>query len=137
MDVRLLRTCAEALTKQLELIMTKFLSVACTLLLITIAPATAVGDRQFNYQSAGTIDRVDLESGDIIIGDMLYRLSPNLLIHGKHKRAAARKDLRKGMKIGMNTYRGASYGGSDIYIHEIRILPDNFDLDRILNEDDR
>ena len=116
--------------------MRKLIALACTLLLITVAPVTAMGDRQFSYKSAGTIDRVDHESGDIIIDDMLYRLSPNLVIHGKHKKPAARKDLRKGMKIGMNTYRGASYGGSNIYIHELRILPDNFDLARILNEDD-
>ena len=90
----------------------------------------------YDYKIVGVIDRVDVQSGEIVIGDMLYHLSPNVLVRDAKNRSIKPQKLRQGSKMGANSYSGASYGSSDQYIHEIRLLPDNFDLNSISAKDD-
>ena len=113
--------------------MKKLTSIACALLMMSVASTAVFGGNRFDYQAGGTIDRVDFRNGVIIIDDWLYKLSPNLQIRDKRNNVAGRKHLKVGKKVGINTYGS----GSDLYVHELRILPDDFDLERALDENDR
>ena len=110
------------------------------LLLIALLPGLGVAGMDASishqYKILGVVDRVNLKSGEIVINDMFYRLGPSVIVRDKKNRIAKPGKLRQGSKIGANSYGGASYGASNQYIHEIRLLPDNFDLNSVSEDDD-
>ena len=116
--------------------MKKTIAILLMYLLTGFGAAGISAAADYDYKIVGVVDRVDVPSGEIVIGDMLYKLSPNILIRNEKNRIAKPNQLRQGSKIAANSYSGASYGASDQYIHEIRLLPDNFDLRSISAEDD-
>ena len=116
--------------------MKKTIAILLMYLLTGFGAAGISAAADYEYKIVGVVDRVNVQSREIIIGDMLYRLSPNIRIRNEKNQIAKPNELRQGSKIGANSYSGASYGASDQYIHEIRLLPDNFDLRSISAEDD-
>ena len=116
--------------------MKKTIAILLMYLLTGFGAAGISAAADYKYKIVGVVDRVDVPSGEIVIGDMLYKLSPSIRIRNEKNRIAKPNQLRQGSKIAANSYSGASYGASDQYIHEIRLLPDNFDLRRISAEDD-
>ena len=116
--------------------MKKTIAILLMYLLTGFGAAGISAAADYEYKIVGVVDRVNVQSREIIIGDMLYRLSPNIRIRNEKNQIAKPNELRQGSKIGANSYSGASYGASDQYIHEIRLLPDNFDLSSISTEDD-
>ena len=83
---------------------------------------------------AGTVDILKSGYTGIVIDDMSYRLSPNIVIHGNKGRIASRKDLKEGIKVGANL--SSSSGSSNKMIYEIWILPRTFDMEKFHGEDD-
>jgi hypothetical protein len=87
------------------------------------------------FQITGSVDRLDVNKGEIVIGDILYRLGPNIKVIGDKRHSSQSRSLRLGSKVGANSYAGASNGSSGQYIYEIRVFPDNFDLSKVAAED--
>lgn len=112
--------------------MNKSIAILLMYLLTGIGAAGISAAADYEYKIMGVVDRVDVQSGQIIIGDMLYQLSPNLRIRNEKNRIVKPNKLRQGSKIAANSY--SSDSGQKI--HEIRLLPDNFDLSSISAEDD-
>jgi len=73
------------------------------------------------FQMNGTIDRVDLKRGIIVINDMLWSLSMNVKVHSLNTEFSSIRTLRSGMKMGftMNSINGKNQ------ITEIWLLPNN------------
>jgi hypothetical protein len=109
--------------------MKAFFTAACLLVFLGTAGAADAPARKFRI--VGTLDRVDAEKGEIVIGDRLYRLSPNVSVSGEKRHGSGTRTLRLGSKVGANSYSGASNGSSGQYIYEIRVFPDNFDLSKV------
>ena len=116
--------------------MKKTIAILLMYLLTGFGAAGISAAADYDYKIMGVVDRVNLPSGEIVIDDAFYQLGPNIRIRNEKNQIAKPNELRQGSKIGANSYSGASYGASDQYIHEIRLLPDNFDLRRISAEDD-
>lgn len=112
--------------------MKKTSAILLMYLLTSIGPAGVSATPDYEYKIMGVVDRINVEFGEIVIDDMLYRLSPNVLVRNEKNKIAKPKRLRQGSKVGANSYGSASTQ----YIHEIRLLPDNFDLGAISAEDD-
>jgi hypothetical protein len=108
-------------------------TAACLLTWIGTTGAADVPGRKF--QITGTVDRVDVKKGEIVIGDKLYRLGPNVQVSGDKKHGAQSRTLRHGTKVGANSYQGASNGSPGQYIYEMRVFPDNFDLSKVAAKD--
>ncbi len=88
------------------------------------------------FQITGTVDRVDVNKREIVIGDTLYRLGPNVKVSGDKKHGSESRTLRLGSKVGANSYQGTPNGSSGEYVYEIRVFPDSFDLSKVAAEDD-
>jgi hypothetical protein len=111
-------------------------SLLCLFLLACTAVAGAADTQRHKYQIVGTLDRLDLAGGAVVIGDMLYRLGPNIVIRDPKGRIIEPRKLREGNKVAANRFRGASDRSSGQYIYEIRVFPDNFDLGKVAADDD-
>jgi len=110
-------------------------SLLCLFLLAWTAVAGASDAQRHKYPIVGTLDRLDLAGGVVVIGDMLYRLGPNIVIRDAKNRIVEPRKLREGSKVAANRYRGASDGSSGQYLYEIRVFPDNFDLGKVAADD--
>ncbi len=51
----------------------------------------------------GTIDRVDIKTGEIVIGDSYFVLASNVKVYALNGAPASAKSLKKGMDIGYST----------------------------------
>ena len=112
--------------------MNKSIAILLMYLLTGIGAAGISAAADYEYKIIGVIDRVDVQSAEIVIGDMLYQLSPNIRIRDKKNRNVKPNKLRQGAKIAANSY--SSDSGKQI--HEIRLLPGNFDFRSVSAEDD-
>jgi len=112
--------------------MKKTIAILLTYLLTGFGAAGISAAADYDYKIMGVVDRVDLPSGEIVIDDGFYQLGPNILIRNEKNQIAKPNELRQGSKIGANSYGDTS----GQYIHEIRLLPDNFDLRGNSAEDD-
>ncbi len=101
-----------------------------TLPMLSYAEGTAP---RFEY--AGTIDRMDAGSDVVIIGDMPFRFSPGIVVRDRRQNAVSTEKLHSGMKVGVKTYIREGQSDPIHYVHEIQILPDNTNLDAIMDDD--
>lgn len=110
--------------------MKTFIYIAALLMAVAVTPVASAGKRSMpEFEAAGTIDRLDLKSGEIVVGDIFYRLGQNLIIHDEKGRLGGRKLLSEGVKIGISpTSAGASRSQT---IYEVWVLPKDYDLDAI------
>ena len=111
-------------------------SLLCLIVLAWNTLAGAADTQRHKYQIVGTLDRLDLAGGEVVIGDALYHLGPNVVVRDAKNRIAASRKLREGSKVAANSYRGGSGRSSGQYIYEIRVFPDNFDLGKVAADDD-
>lgn len=95
--------------------------------------AVYAGEQSYPFTLAGKVDILKSGYKGIVIDDMSYRLSPNIVIHGEKDTIASRRDLKEGIKIGANLSSSSSPGKM---IYELWILPGNFDISGFNNEDD-
>ena len=72
------------------------------------------------FQRVGILDAVQLDRQVIIISDIPYSLSNNLIVHSTTSYSAPTSQLRLGAKIGYNMAR------SGRLITEIWLLPSNY-----------
>jgi len=112
--------------------MKKTIAILLMYLLTGFGAAGISAAADYEYKIMGVVDRVDVQSGKIVVDDGLYQLSPNLRIRNEKNQLVKPSKLRQGSKIAANSY--SSDSGQQI--HEIRLLPDNFDLRSISAEDD-
>ena len=112
--------------------MKKTIAILLMYLLTGFGAAGISAAADYEYKIVGVVDWVNVQSGKIIIGDITYHLSPNVLVRDKKNRIVKPNKLRQDSKVGANSYSG----DSGQQIHEIRLLPDNFDLSSIAAEDD-
>lgn len=73
------------------------------------------------FQRVGTIDSVQAEEQRLIIGDLAYSMSSNLIIHSPRAYSVPQSNLRAGGKIGFKLVRG-----DERMITEIWLLPDDY-----------
>ena len=80
------------------------IGISLLLNLVIAPPAISVEAAGFSpsttreFQRAGTIDRVDVRAGEIVINDTLYELARNVSLH-----SGGSSTLRTGMRVGFNT----------------------------------
>lgn len=82
------------------------------------------------FSMSGTINRIDIKRGDIIVSDLFLKLSMNVKVHSLNTEFSSVQTLRNGMNIGfeMNSINGRSH------VAEIWILPDNYTPNEVANE---
>lgn len=103
------------------LIQTK--SLVLLILLSFSATATTLPDYYPKVISmSGTIDRIDIKRGEIVVNDMPWRLSMNAKVHSLITEFSSIQTLRRGMKVG---FEMSSINGK-IQVAEIWILPDDY-----------
>jgi len=110
----------QALT-QLRHLAWKASGVLLILVPLSVSAVTLPDYYPEKFQKAGTIDRVDIRRGDIVINDSLKQLSMNARVHSLTTEFSSVQRLRAGMKIG---YATTSINGKS-QITEIWILSDN------------
>jgi hypothetical protein len=110
-------------------------SLLCLFLLAWTAVAGAADMQRHKYQIVGTLDRLDLADGKVVIGDILYGIGPNIVIRDAKGRIIDPRKLREGSKVAANRFRGASDRSSGQYLYEIHVFPDNFDLGKVTADD--
>ena len=69
------------------------------------------------------VDRVDLKNGLIVIGDIQFRLTSATRVYTPTGSSGTLQQLRKGMKVQVNTVE--PMGSGSPVISEIRIVPGN------------
>ncbi len=75
-------------------------SLLCLFLLAWTAVAGAADTQRHKYQIVGTLDRLDLAGGEVVIGDMLYRLGPNIVIRDAKGRIDRAQEASRGKQSG-------------------------------------
>lgn len=100
--------------------------VVSLLMLATTSIATA-GREIPDFEAIGTIDRLDFKSGEIVVGDMLYHLGQNLIIHDAKGRLGGRELLRNGVKIGISPMSAESGTSRSRTIYEVWVLPKDYE----------
>lgn len=88
---------------------------------LSVSAATLPAYYPETFQMHGTVDRIDIKRGEIVINDMFWSLSMNVKVHSLTTEFSSIQTLRLGMNIGfsMNTVNGKNQ------VAEIWILPDN------------
>ncbi|HHJ16844.1 MAG TPA: hypothetical protein ENJ80_09125 [Gammaproteobacteria bacterium] len=104
--------------------------IAVCLIALPMLSSAADTAREPRFEFAGTVDRIDTDNNVIIIGDMLFRISPSMTVIDTRQRPVDRKKLKLGMKVGINTYQ--SEAGR--YVHEMQILPSNANLEELMDD---
>ena len=73
--------------------------------------------------SYGTVDRLDMKQGLIVIDDRLMRISDNVIVHAKQSHAGdLLHEVRVGKQIGYRAEFTAGEGAVRWLLHEIWIL---------------
>lgn len=70
----------------------------------------------------GRVDRVNIKTGEIVIGDSYFVLASNVKVYALNGRPGSVKSLKKGMDIGYSTMPA---GGGQSAVTTIVILPGN------------
>jgi hypothetical protein len=87
--------------------------------LLLTAPLSAA-----DFAELGTIDKVDLKAGYLIVDDGQYALSPDVRVTSQDGRNVPLSSLQRGMKIAFNTGSpAASKRAGRGAITEVAILP--------------
>ncbi|KAF0193004.1 MAG: hypothetical protein FD165_107 [Gammaproteobacteria bacterium] len=76
-----------------------------------------------SFQSTGTVDRLDLSAGEVVIGDRLYRITTGTAVHTLRSNVSSTGALATGMLVGLDSIRdipGAPF------VTNIWELPDTF-----------
>lgn len=108
--------------------------MSALLLACSLSTPSVAGQYRFNH--AGTVDRVDRQSAEIVIDDMLYQIGQNVLLQDINNNIVSPDKLVANARVGLNLSQGNSPGGPGNTIYEIWILPDNFDLSTFNQDDD-
>ena len=77
------------------------------------------------FRMSGTLERLDLQSGVAVIGDMNMRLSDNVHVYTLSSRFSSVHTLHPGMKVGISI---SPRGGEMLLITDIWVLPDDYSL---------
>ena len=114
--------------------MKAFIYIAMALMAVATAPVTAAGKGLPEFAATGTVDRIDYTAGEIVIGDMYYRLGQNLIVHDQKGRLAGPQLLRRGVKVGVSPFSGGSGASGHQSVYEIWVLPKDYDLGETDND---
>lgn len=87
-------------------------SILCFLLLFlsfSVMARDDAGQLSKNYEVAGKVDHVNFSQSSIVIGDIVYHLSPDFILVqavGNGQQRVNPSSLKKGQWIGFNTIEG-------------------------------
>ena len=103
---------------------TKLLLTLVTTMVLGIAngaqlPAHYPSD---GFDRIGNVDSINLETREVIIEDMVYTLSDDVVLNSRSRSSDSLGRLIKGTKVGFNF----SNAGSNSYIREIWLLPSSY-----------
>lgn len=103
---------------------TKLLLTLVTTMVLGIAngaqlPAHYPSD---GFDRIGNVDSINLETREVIIEDMVYTLSDDVVLNSRSRSSDSLGRLFKGTKVGFNF----SNAGSNRYIREIWLLPSSY-----------
>jgi hypothetical protein len=76
-----------------------------------------------SFQSTGTLDRVDMAAGEIVIGDKMYRISTTTPVHTLNSNASSIGALTAGTLVGLNAVGDAT--GARVLM-DLWELPDSY-----------
>jgi len=74
------------------------------------------------FDRIGNVDSINLETREVIIEDMVYTLSDDVVLNSRSRSSDSLGRLFKGTKVGFNF----SNAGSNRYIREIWLLPSSY-----------
>ncbi len=74
-------------------------------------------------QGSKSVDNLDLENGLIVVGDVQFQLTSATRVYTPTGSLGTLQQLRKGMKVQVNTVEPRGSGSS--VVSEIRIVPGN------------
>lgn len=97
--------------------MIRMLFVVLTLLMAV--PAFSQNSSGKDFQRTGTVDGIYAAEGRIVIGDIPYPFSPNVIVHSANSYRLPFSQLRIGVKVG---FKMSSAGE----IIELWLLPRNY-----------
>ncbi|VAW75053.1 hypothetical protein MNBD_GAMMA15-1900 [hydrothermal vent metagenome] len=104
------------------------LKTLIAILFIALPTLSYAADNEPRFEFAGTVDRIDVENDAIIIGDMLFRISPGLTIRDTRQNVVNLGKLQNGMKVGINTYSRGEPSNAPLYVNEVQIFRSNVNL---------
>jgi len=76
-----------------------------------------------SFRTWGTLDRLDIQSGEAVIGDMKMTLSDNIHVYTLSSRFSSVHSLQTGTKVG---FAMSARGNDTPLITDIWVLPDNY-----------
>ena len=88
--------------------------------LLVLPPAAA---ESWPSQGSKSVDGLDLKNGLIVVGDIQFRMTSATRVYTATGSLGTLQQLRKGMKVQVNTVK--STGSGSPVISEIRIVPGN------------
>ena len=96
--------------------------LVATILFVSVTAASEYPDYypQSGFQRTGTLDAVQLDRQQIVINDLRYSLSNNLIVHSMSSYSVPATRLRPGMTIGY------SMASSGLLITRIWLLPRDY-----------
>lgn len=97
----------------------------CTLLfLLTVLCNPLLRAQDVDFDAVGVIDKARLDKRTLSIGDITFRLGPNLLVHEAGSLVDSAR-LVPGRKVGFRFGQNRSRR-----LYEIWLLPSSYDIDR-------
>lgn len=100
--------------------------IAVCLMALAATPVTSAGQRMPEFETTGTVDRLDLRAGEIVVDDTWYRLGKDLIIHDAKGRLVGTKLLREGTRIGISPTPIASGASRTRTVYEVWVLPKDY-----------
>lgn len=96
--------------------------LACTLAIALPAKAATPDYYPETFAQWGVITEVNVERGQIRMGDITVRISPNLRVYTPQTQHESVHGLRPGMRVAMHPGGGRSPGA----VSEIWVLPESY-----------
>ncbi|MCW8908721.1 MAG: hypothetical protein OQL28_15895 [Sedimenticola sp.] len=85
--------------------------------------SSALADRLPHYypdrfDSVGTVDSMDARGNSLVVGDVLFRISPKIKVHGLRSQNVTMGWVKPGTRIGFSI--------QGVYLTEVWVLPNNY-----------
>ncbi|MCO6413928.1 MAG: hypothetical protein J5I92_14400 [Thiogranum sp.] len=101
--------------------------IAFCLMALVATPMTSAAQGMPEFETTGTIDRLDLKAGEIVVDDTYYRLGKDLIIHDAKGRLGGTKLLREGVRIGISPSPLQSGATRSRTVYEVWVLPKDYE----------
>ncbi len=98
------------------------IGIVLMLLSLSVSASTLPGYYPDKFPATGTINRIDIKRGEIVLNDSLLKISNNAKVHNLNTEFSTVQTLRSRMNIGFSV---TSINGKPL-VTEIWVLPNNY-----------